>query len=99
MSKDVAKVWTFRSDSNPRKTYETLKYIDGTTSCGCPGWTRRVAANGERSCKHTRLVDQGIADSECESTHSYTEVTVNVTVKVPTTPYKPAQPGQRKLIL
>ena len=67
----VSKVWTFKSDSNPNKNYETLQYSNGSTSCNCMGWTRRVAADGTRSCKHTRLVDQGMADSECISTHSY----------------------------
>jgi hypothetical protein len=71
MSKAITKVWTFQSDSNPDKTYETLQYDDGTTSCNCPGWTRRVAQDGSRSCKHTRLVDQGLADSHCVSSHSY----------------------------
>ena len=99
MSSQISKVWTFRSDSNPSKSYETLLYKDGTTSCGCPGWTRRVAANGERSCKHTRLVDQGIADSHCDSSHEYTQVTVNVTVSVPTNKVTQARPGQRKLVL
>jgi hypothetical protein len=71
MSKAIVKVWTFPSSSNPNKNYETLKYDDGTTSCGCPGWCRRVAVDGSRSCKHTRLVDQGIANQECISSHDY----------------------------
>jgi len=57
----IAKVWTFASDSSS-KTHETLQYVDGSLSCSCPGWTRRVDARGQRSCKHTRLVDQGYAD-------------------------------------
>lgn len=73
MSKTIAKVWTFSSSSNKNKTYETLQYDDNTTSCNCPGWTRRVAADGSRTCKHTRLVDQGIADQECVSSHEYTQ--------------------------
>ena len=67
----VARVWTFSSSSNPNKTYETLQYTDGSTSCNCPGWTRRVAADGSRTCKHTRLVDQGLADSESVSHKDY----------------------------
>ena len=66
IKKAIAKVWTFASSSGSN-TYETLQYNDGSTSCECPGWTRRVAADGSRSCKHTRLVDQGIADSHCVS--------------------------------
>jgi hypothetical protein len=71
MSKAVAKVWTFVSGSNPNKSYETLQYTDGSTSCNCPGWTRRVDANGNRTCKHTRSVHQGTADSEAKAAHDY----------------------------
>jgi hypothetical protein len=74
MSKPIAKVWTFPSDSNPSKSYETLQYTDGSTSCNCMGWTRRVAADGSRSCKHTRFVNQGIANSHCTSSHAYNGV-------------------------
>jgi hypothetical protein len=62
MNKKISKVWTFRSDSNPSVQYETLQFVDGSTSCNCKGWTRRVAADGTRSCKHTRYVDMGTAD-------------------------------------
>lgn len=54
MSQPVQQVWTFASDSNPDRVYQTLRYTDGTASCNCPGWTRRVAGAGSRSCKHTR---------------------------------------------
>jgi hypothetical protein len=80
MSKQIAKVWTFTSDSNPDKSYETLLYEDDSISCACPGWTRRVASDGSRSCKHTRMVDQGIADSRCSSNHNYA---VSVPVQKP----------------
>lgn len=69
--KVISKVWTFQSESRADKTYETLQYTDSSTSCGCPGWCRRVATDGSRSCRHTRLVDQGIADSECFSARFY----------------------------
>lgn len=65
MSKTIVKSWTFRSNSNPNKTYETLQYSDGDTSCNCRGWT--YAKNGTRSCTHTRKVDQGLADREALS--------------------------------
>jgi len=74
MAKDIAKVWTFPSGSNPSKTYETLQMVDGSTSCNCMGWCRRVAADGSRTCKHTRLVDQGRADTECVGHKDYSEV-------------------------
>lgn len=72
----VAKVWTFASGSNPNKTYETLQYVDSTTSCNCPGWTRRVDASGNRSCRHTRDVHQGTADANAVSSHDYTSESV-----------------------
>jgi hypothetical protein len=71
MNKQITRVWTFASDSNPNIEYETLQYTDDSTSCNCMGWTRRVAANGSRSCKHTRLVDMGTADYHCTATHNY----------------------------
>ncbi len=71
MSKIISRVWTFPSDSNPNVSYQTLQYADGTTSCNCMGWTRRVAADGSRSCKHSRFVDMGTADQNCTATHDY----------------------------
>ena len=71
MSKAIARVWKFASSSGSG-VYETLQYEDGSTSCGCMGWCRRVAPDGSRSCKHTRAVDMGTADSECTSSHDYT---------------------------
>lgn len=61
---NIKKSWWFESESNPDKAYETLLYEDGNTSCNCFGWTRRCK-NGVRSCKHTRMVEAGIADSYC----------------------------------
>lgn len=66
----IAKCWTFASSSGGGR-YQTLRYADGTTSCECPGWCRRVAADGSRSCKHTRSVLMGNADRECLSMHDY----------------------------
>jgi hypothetical protein len=67
----IGKTWTFQSDSNPDKKYETLLYVDGSTSCNCPGWTRKVDAKGNRSCKHTRLVHQNQADAQAISMFDY----------------------------
>jgi hypothetical protein len=77
MKKPINQAWTFASDSNPAIQYETLRYIDGTTSCNCRGWTQRVAANGSRSCKHTRAVDMGTADQQSAATHRYQPETPN----------------------
>jgi len=71
MSKAIRQVWTFPSESNPNIEYQTLSYLDGSTSCQCKGWTRRVADDGSRSCKHTRWVDLGTADQHCTATHNY----------------------------
>ena len=71
MTKQITRVWSFASDSNPSIEYETSQYTDGTSSCNCKGWTRRVAPDGTRSCKHTRLVDMGTADDHCKATHNY----------------------------
>jgi len=77
MSKAIRQVWSFRSDSSPDVEYETLQYTDGSTSCACKGWTRRVAADGSRSCKHTRYVDMGTADQHCITTHHYNHQSQN----------------------
>src|SRR5207248_6853623 len=74
MNKPVSKVWLFQSDSNPDTQYETLEYSDGSTSCNCKGWTRRIAADGRRSCKHTRLVDMQKADLHCTGSHNYQQL-------------------------
>ena len=71
MNKPIQRVWTFRSDSNAAVDYQTLQYADGSMSCNCAGWTRRVAADGSRSCKHTRSVDLGTADRLCTASHEY----------------------------
>src|SRR5260370_7243489 len=70
MNKSISRAWTFASDSNATVEYESLQYMDGTTSCSCKGWTRRVAPDGSRSCKHTRYVDMGTADHHCKVTHN-----------------------------
>src|ERR1043166_4658491 len=94
----ILNVWLFRSTSNPDKQYETLQYGDGSTSCNCPGWTRRVSADGRRSCKHTRLVDMGRADSCCESHRSYAAGERPSPMPDSPAPRKPAL-GQRKITL
>ncbi len=71
MKPGIAKCWTFRSSRGDR-SYQTLLYADGSTSCDCPGWTRRVAADGSRSCKHTRSVLMGGADREADGMHDST---------------------------
>lgn len=67
--KGIAQVWTFESGSSSN-TYETLEYDDGTTSCNCRGWTIK-RGDKPRSCKHTRMVDQGIANNSCIAHKDY----------------------------
>ena len=61
---DVVEKIPFRSSSDPDKVYYTQVYSDGSTSCNCPGWTRRVGPGGARSCKHTREVEANLASKK-----------------------------------
>ena len=51
MAKDRIVTIVNKSSSGPRK-YETVIYVDGTTSCNCPGWCFKRDGK-DRSCKHT----------------------------------------------
>ena len=94
----IAKCWTFASSKGTGR-YQTLLYADGSTSCDCFGWCRRVAADGSRSCKHTRSVLMGSADRECLSMHDSNAATAPVTTTMPApraiTPF--GQMGRRKI--
>ena len=35
MNKQISRVWTFASDSNPNIEYETLQYLDSEIPCVC----------------------------------------------------------------
>ena len=49
----------FASSSSPGVTYRVSVSDDGSRmSCNCPGWTKRVAEDGSRSCKHLLMVRQ-----------------------------------------
>lgn len=70
-----AKAFFFGSSSSS-STYTCLLYTDGSTSCDCAGWTRRVQRIGDRiirECKHTRYVIAGLGDQLADSTISYTD--------------------------
>ncbi len=97
----IAKCWTFASSSGGGR-YQTLLYADGSTSCECPGWCRRVASDGSRSCKHTRSILMGTADRECVSQHdSHAPAPVVATTKptrrAVTTIGQFGQMGRRKI--
>ncbi len=63
-TKEIAALFVFSSDSSPGKTYQTLQYSDGSTSCECPGWKfkKKVTPGGDRTCKHVRDIDAGLAE-------------------------------------
>lgn len=63
MSDIVVHSWRFNSSSGG-STYETLQYDDGHLSCNCMGW-RIKKQNQERTCKHCRSVEAGMADRDC----------------------------------
>ena len=70
MAKVRTKAWFFVSETDAKKNkpnpkqYETLNWSDGSISCNCMGWTRHVAADGSRTCRHVRLVQAGLADGQ-----------------------------------
>ena len=104
MTTAITKCWTFASTSG-RGRYQTLLYADGKTSCSCPGWCRRVATDGSRSCKHTRSVLMNTANRECLSQHEYlpaqTPANIAVGSHATSTPLRSlgqfGQMGQRKI--
>lgn len=76
------KSWLFRSEHSD-EVHETLKHSDGSLSCSCRGWTRRVHDRScrfygikaksttdcgcQRSCKHVRWVKLDVADQRAET--------------------------------
>jgi len=85
-NKKPVRYWTFESSSGS-KTYQAIFYDDSSTSCDCMGWTRRVAPDGSRSCKHTRSIEMGRADydsvafSEAKETPKEIETTPKLQFK------------------
>lgn len=73
--KSLHTTFFFKSSSGDG-LYQTLLYDDKTTSCDCKGWTRRVAGDGSRSCKHTRLVEAGLGESEAVRVITHTRAAV-----------------------
>jgi predicted nucleic acid-binding Zn finger protein len=96
--KPIARMWVFASESNPNKKYQTLQYVDGSTSCQCMGWCRKVTIEGLRSCRHTRSIDAGTANSECISSVDYTNTNKpNLAIKLKTNNNAPEAPLKRKI--
>jgi hypothetical protein len=59
----IAFAYTFESSSG-KGIYTTLEYDNGSLSCDCPGWTRRVQPDGSRDCKHCRYVAMGLGKAQ-----------------------------------
>ena len=76
-----AKVWDFESDSNPNKSYQSVLYTNGTTSCNCMGWTRHKQAGGDRTCKHVEWIAMGLADARCAASNDFRQEGVPDAVK------------------
>jgi hypothetical protein len=99
--KTLAKVFRFRSSSEPKgnrflKTlYETLVYTDGSMSCDCKGWTMK--RGDTRHCKHTRMIDMGIAEQEAESFKDYTVKQAAPKVQFAASVMEPIRIGGRAL--
>lgn len=88
------KTWTFESSSNPNKVYETQLHDDDSITCNCPGWTKRSI----RSCKHTRMVETGIADQYAKAVWTTQDVTVISVSRTPAQPVdRQAQTNLKKL--
>jgi len=107
MSRPVITSAYWFNSSSGRGTYETLHYLDGTTTCNCPGWTRRVDKQGQRSCKHTRMLQAGITFAQRMAANytvyglsgppSNVQHTIpTITPKKPTANIQPPRGGQRK---
>ncbi len=78
MTKEIATLFVFQSESNAAKQYQTLQYVDGSMSCDCPGWTfkKKTTSNGERTCKHLRFVEAGLGNVHAVKVVEYATVTV-----------------------
>ena len=75
----VIKSWVFKSKSNPNAhPHETIMMDDGVISCNCRGWTIKRSGR-ERSCKHTRMVETGMADSVASNVWVDSESTIPTT--------------------
>ena len=62
MAKEYYTVATFKA-SRGNKWWRVNRNEEGDLSCTCPGWCRRVAKDGGRSCKHVRKVMEREAGS------------------------------------
>jgi hypothetical protein len=66
----ITQMWKFRSNSNPKILYETLEHDGERLTCNCPGWCNKKNTL-DRTCRHVRSVQAGIANEECEAKIDY----------------------------
>lgn len=96
----VRREWRNPSSSSPGTSYTTILWEDQTISCNCPGWTRRVAADGTRDCKHCREAEREL-NEERRTLKRVTKVqrlvTTQITETVVTTVEAPS--GRRRVFL
>jgi len=69
MTAQILTCYVFASESDCKRLYQTLVYDNGSLSCSCKGWTFKRSVT--RSCRHTRLVEAGLADRQCLSRKDY----------------------------
>ena len=62
MPKEYIVVGTFKASSG-LNWWRVSKDETGALSCTCPGWCRRVAKDGSRSCKHVQKVVENEGDT------------------------------------
>ena len=89
MAKEYYTIATFKA-SRGNKWWRVNRNEEGDLSCTCPGWCRRVAKDGSRSCKHVRKVmEQGSAQ----------ELQVRARRSLPATKARKAKLGERRFRL
>lgn len=76
LKQDIACLYVWESSSTAGKTYQTLQMVDGSLTCDCPAWIfrKKTTASGERTCKHVREVQAGIARGHCLKVVDYAPV-------------------------
>lgn len=75
--KAIATMFIFESESTPGKSYQTLLYTGGSTSCECPGFIfkRKTTADGQRTCRHVRDIEAGEANRHAKKVVEYLTAT------------------------
>jgi len=96
----VMKEVRFPSASRANVTYTARLYSDGSSSCNCKGWTRRVAVDGSRECKHTRqLAEDYNCRARTDPTHTAPVITAQPKAYVPPLPVKQQPKVQQETIV